>query len=57
MNRQLKSSPDTLQKMNRVLTDPPYNYIIHTSSFPETDTDHYHWHIRDHAEVDQGGWI
>ena len=35
---------DTLQRMNRVLSDPPYNYIIHTSSL-ELDNDHYHWHF------------
>jgi len=36
---------DTLQRMNRVLNDPPYNYIIHTSSFSGSDNDHYHWHF------------
>ncbi len=36
---------DTLKRMNRVLVDPPYNYIIHTSSSPELDAEHYHWHI------------
>jgi len=36
---------ETLQKMNRVLNDPPYNYIIHTSSFSGSDNDHYHWHF------------
>jgi UDPglucose--hexose-1-phosphate uridylyltransferase len=36
---------ETLQKMNRVLNDPPYNYIIHTSSFSGLDNDHYHWHF------------
>jgi UDPglucose--hexose-1-phosphate uridylyltransferase len=36
---------DILQRMNVVLDDPPYNYIIHTSSFPELDSDHYHWHL------------
>jgi UDPglucose--hexose-1-phosphate uridylyltransferase len=36
---------DTLQRINRVLADPPYNYIIHTSSFPELDAEHYHWHF------------
>ena len=36
---------DTLQRMNRVLADPPYNYIIHTSSFPQVDAEHYHWHF------------
>ena len=36
---------DTLQRMNRVLTDPPFNYVIHTSFFPEVDMDYYHWHF------------
>jgi UDPglucose--hexose-1-phosphate uridylyltransferase len=36
---------DTLRRMNRVLADPPYNYIIHTSSSPEVDAEHYHWHF------------
>lgn len=36
---------DTLQRIYQVLDDPPYNYIIHTSSFPEVDRDHYHWHF------------
>jgi len=36
---------DTLRRLKQVLDDPPYNYIIHTSSFPEQDRDYYHWHI------------
>ncbi len=36
---------DTLQRMNRVLDTPPYNYVIHTSSFTETANDYYHWHL------------
>jgi UDPglucose--hexose-1-phosphate uridylyltransferase len=36
---------DTLKKMNQVLADPPYNYVIHTSSSPETDAEHFHWHF------------
>jgi UDPglucose--hexose-1-phosphate uridylyltransferase len=35
---------DTLRKLNEVLHDPPYNYIVHTSS-SEQDRDHYHWHF------------
>ena len=35
---------DTLQRLNQVLDDPPYNYIIHTSSM-EQDQDYYHWHV------------
>ena len=36
---------DTLQRMNRVLGKPPYNFIIHTSSFSDTDKEYYHWHF------------
>ncbi len=36
---------ETLGKLNRVLNDPPYNYILHTSSSPEQDREHYHWHF------------
>jgi UDPglucose--hexose-1-phosphate uridylyltransferase len=36
---------ETLRKLNHVLSDPPYNYIIHNSPFPDRDRDFYHWHI------------
>jgi UDPglucose--hexose-1-phosphate uridylyltransferase len=36
---------DILQRLKEVLEDPPYNYILHTSSFPEEDQNHYHWHF------------
>lgn len=36
---------DTLQRMNQVLENPPYNYVIHTSSFLETEKEYYHWHF------------
>jgi UDPglucose--hexose-1-phosphate uridylyltransferase len=36
---------ETLRKMNRVLKDPPYNYVLHTSSFSELGSEHYHWHF------------
>lgn len=36
---------DTLRRLKLVLDDPPYNYIIHTSSSPDQDRDYYHWHI------------
>jgi UDPglucose--hexose-1-phosphate uridylyltransferase len=36
---------DTLRRINQVLTDPPYNYVIHTSSSPEMDMGYYHWHF------------
>ena len=36
---------ETLSKMNRVLNDPPYNYVIHTSSFSGLEAEYYHWHF------------
>jgi len=36
---------NTLLRLKQVLDDPPYNYIIHTSSFIEQDRDFYHWHF------------
>jgi len=36
---------DTLKRMNHVLTDPPYNYVLHTSSFSGSENEHYHWHF------------
>jgi UDPglucose--hexose-1-phosphate uridylyltransferase len=36
---------DTLRKMSRALNDPPFNYVIHTSSLPESEKDYYHWHL------------
>jgi UDPglucose--hexose-1-phosphate uridylyltransferase len=36
---------DTLRKLNHVLSDPPYNYIIHSSPFLDRDRDFFHWHI------------
>jgi UDPglucose--hexose-1-phosphate uridylyltransferase len=36
---------ETLRRMNRVLNEPPYNYVIHTSSFSGLESEHYHWHF------------
>ena len=36
---------ETLLRINQVLKDPPYNYVIHTSSFSGSETEHYHWHF------------
>ncbi len=36
---------DSLRKMSRALHDPPFNYVIHTSSLPESEKDSYHWHL------------
>jgi UDPglucose--hexose-1-phosphate uridylyltransferase len=36
---------ETLHRLRQVLNDPPYNYIIHTSSFSDLENDQYHWHF------------
>jgi UDPglucose--hexose-1-phosphate uridylyltransferase len=36
---------DTLRRLDKALSMPPYNYIIHTSPFKEEINDYYHWHI------------
>ena len=35
----------TLQKIEKSLNMPAYNYIIHTTPFDLGDVDHYHWHL------------
>jgi UDPglucose--hexose-1-phosphate uridylyltransferase len=34
-----------LVKADRVLDNPPYNLVIHTSPAQDPTNDHYHWHI------------
>jgi UDPglucose--hexose-1-phosphate uridylyltransferase len=36
---------DVLLRVEKVLTNPPYNLIIHTAPLRETDGRYYHWHI------------
>jgi UDPglucose--hexose-1-phosphate uridylyltransferase len=36
---------DLLLRMEKVLLNPPYNLIIHSSPLRETDGRYYHWHI------------
>ena len=36
---------DMLMRLDKVLDFPAYNYIIHTSPFPEASNDYYHWHL------------
>ncbi|MFW6161883.1 MAG: galactose-1-phosphate uridylyltransferase [Planctomycetota bacterium] len=35
----------TLQKLQKALNNPAYNYIVHTTPFDLGAIDHYHWHI------------
>ncbi len=34
-----------LNKADRVLDNPPYNLVIHSSPTQDSTNDHYHWHI------------
>jgi UDPglucose--hexose-1-phosphate uridylyltransferase len=36
---------DTLRRIDRALSYPPYNYVIHTSPFRDEVNEYYHWHI------------
>ncbi|MBI1848696.1 MAG: galactose-1-phosphate uridylyltransferase [Candidatus Rokubacteria bacterium] len=34
-----------LGRMNAVLTDPPYNFMLHTAPLQDGALDHFHWHL------------
>ena len=34
-----------LRRMNRVLRDPPYNFMLHTAPLREPPADSFHWHL------------
>lgn len=36
---------NTMQRLKKLLNDPPYNYIIHTSPINGHEKEFYHWHI------------
>ncbi|MGQ9628867.1 MAG: galactose-1-phosphate uridylyltransferase [bacterium] len=36
---------ETLRRIDRVLGNPPFNYVIHTSPCKEGGLPYYHWHI------------
>ena len=40
-----KAVKTLLTKADRVLDNPPYNLVIHTSPVQDPTNDHYHWHI------------
>ncbi|RMG59936.1 MAG: galactose-1-phosphate uridylyltransferase [Deltaproteobacteria bacterium] len=35
----------TLKRLNASLSNPPFNYVIHSSPFNEGEVEHYHWHL------------
>jgi len=36
---------DVLRRIDKALSFPPFNFIIHTSPFREEANEYYHWHI------------
>ena len=40
-----KALKTLLIKADRVLDNPPYNLVIHTSPAQDPTNDHYHWHL------------
>ncbi|MBM2838049.1 MAG: galactose-1-phosphate uridylyltransferase [Deltaproteobacteria bacterium] len=36
---------DTLKRLDKVLSTPPYNFILHTAPFSNGCGDSYHWHF------------
>jgi UDPglucose--hexose-1-phosphate uridylyltransferase len=34
-----------LRRMNRVLKDPPYNFMLHTAPLNQPALEHFHWHL------------
>ncbi|MGH9377757.1 MAG: galactose-1-phosphate uridylyltransferase, partial [Terriglobia bacterium] len=36
---------DMLTRLDRVLENPAYNYVIHTSPLTGDHEDYYHWHM------------
>ena len=40
-----KATKLLLQKADRVLDNPSYNLVIHSSPVQDPSSDHYHWHI------------
>ena len=40
-----KALKTLLIKADRVLDNPPYNLVIHSSPVQDSTNDHYHWHI------------
>ena len=41
----------TLTKLELALSDPPYNYVLHTAPFSAEDLPHYLWHIEIYPRI------
>jgi len=36
---------DFLRRMNRVLGDPPFNFMLHTAPLRDSELESFHWHL------------
>ena len=36
---------ETLRRLNHCLSNPPFNYVIHSNPLDQDGNDYYHWHI------------
>ena len=36
---------DTIERLNRALDRPPFNFVLHTAPVSDHDLEYYHWHI------------
>jgi UDPglucose--hexose-1-phosphate uridylyltransferase len=36
---------DFLRRMNRVLRDPPFNFMLHSAPLHQSVLEHFHWHL------------
>ena len=36
---------ELLRRMNQVLLDPPFNFMLHTAPLKDPAADHFHWHL------------
>jgi len=35
----------TIQRVDKALENPPYNFVVHTAPVQDNSVEHYHWHI------------
>jgi UDPglucose--hexose-1-phosphate uridylyltransferase len=34
-----------LRRLNALLNDPPFNFVLHTAPFRDSNLEHFHWHL------------
>ena len=40
-----KALKETLTRLNRALSNPPYNFVIHSAPCHSPELEYYHWHV------------